>query len=295
MGRTLVTGFYFGAAYALLALGIVLIYKGSRVFNFAQAEFGTVAAFVVYMSLESGLPYLVAAPLGVIAAVLMALGVERAIVQPLFNAPKVTLLVATAGVALGSIGLQLFIGGATARRYPPIVSGNFARILGVNVTWQQLIIVLVLAVIAALLAAFFNYTDLGLAVLAAAQEPTATNLSGISVKRISALTWGMAGFAGGTAGVLVPALLEGAFTPGYVTSLFLVFAFVAAVIGGMTSLPGAVVGGLILGLTQQFSFNYIGEIDWVQNNLPGAPEIVIFGVLLIVLAVKPAGLLGKAA
>lgn len=293
MGTAIVTGLYFGAAYALLALGIVLIYKGSRVFNFAQAEFGTVAAFVVYMARESGLPYVLAAILGVIAAVLMGLGVERFIVQPLFSAPKVTLLVATAGVALGSVGLQLFIGGATARRYAPIISGNFARILGVNVTWQQVVIIVVLAIFAAALAAFFNYTDLGLAVLAAAQEPTATNLSGISVKRISALTWGMAAFAGGTAGVLVPALLEGAFTPGYVTSNFLIFGFVAAVIGGMTSLPGAVVGGLVLGLAQQLTFNFIADIEWVETNLPGSPEIVTFALLLTVLAIRPAGLLGK--
>lgn len=294
MGSAIVTGLVFGAAYSLLALGIVLVYKGSRVFNFAQAEFGTVAAFIVYLARSNGVPYVVAAVIAVLVAVAMGLGVERFIVQPLFSAPKVTLLVATAGVALGSIGLQLFIGGASIRAYDPIVAGKFARILGVNVTWQQVLVVVVLAIFAALLAAFFR-TDLGLAVLAASQEPTATNLSGISVKRLSALTWGIAALLGGAAGVLAPAILPGGFTPGYVTSNFLIFAFVAAVIGGMTSLPGAVVGGMVLGLAQQFTFVYVADRPWVEANLPGSPEIVTFVLLLVVLAIKPAGLLGKEA
>jgi branched-chain amino acid transport system permease protein len=294
MGPVVVFGVVYGAAYALLGLGIVLVYKGSRVFNFAQAEFGTVAAFTVYLTHTNGVPYVFAAVIGVLAAVVFGLLLERGVVQPLFNAPKVTLLVATAGIALLSISLQLFIGGATARSYEPAIQGTAFRPFGVALSGQQLLVILVLAGFAAALAVFFR-TDLGLAILAVSQEPTATNLSGISVRRISALIWALAALMGGVAGVLAPAIQPGAFTPGYMTNNFLIFAFVAAVIGGMTSLPGAVVGGFVLGLAQQFTFNYIADIRWVETNLPGSPELVTFVLLVTVLAIRPAGLLGREA
>ena len=295
MGRTIVLGLVYGSAYALLGLGIVLIYKGSRVFNFAQAEFGTVAAFTVYLARSNGLPYPIAIVLALAVAVLMGLAVERFVVQPLFDAPKVTLLVATAGVALGSIALQLFLGGAKLRAYPPAIRGTAFRPFGVATTWQQLLIVFALVVFAVALAAFFSRSFLGLAVLAVAQEPTAANLSGISVKRVSALVWGLAALLGGAAGVLATALQESGFTPGYVTANFLIFAFVASVIGGITSLPGAVVGGLVLGVAQQVTLTYVGEIGWVRDNLPGSQEIMTFVLLLVILTFRPNGLLGKEA
>lgn len=294
-GGALVSGLVYGSAYALLALGIVLIYKGGRVFNFAQAEFGTLGAFGVYLLRDKVGGFVPAAIISVILVVAFGLLVEKVVVQPLFNAPRVTLLVATAGVALFSISMQLFIGGATIRSYAPAVRGNAFRLLGVTVTTQQVIVILVLAALATALALFFKLSDLGLAVLAASQEPTATNLSGINVKMVSAFTWGLAAFLGGVAGTLAPAIQEGGFTPGYVTSEFLIFAFVAAVVGGMTSLPGAVVGGLVLGLVKEFTAVYIAGIGWVSTNLPGTQEVVTFALLVLVLAIRPAGLLGKEA
>lgn len=293
MGSAIVLGLVYGSAYALLGLGIVLIYKGSRVFNFAQAEFGTVAAFTVYLARSNGLPYPIAIVLALVVAVLMGLGVERFVVQPLFDAPKVTLLVATAGVALGSIALQLFLGGAKFYAYAPAIRGTAFRPFGVATSWQQVLIVLALVGCALALAAFFNRTFLGLAVLAVASEPTAANLSGISVKRVSALVWGVAALLGGVAGVLGSALQEGGFSAGFVTREFLIFAFVGSVIGGIASLPGAVLGGLVLGVAQQLTLKYIGGIDWVQDNLPGSQEIMTFILLLVVLTFRPNGLLGK--
>jgi branched-chain amino acid transport system permease protein len=295
-GAALIIGLVFGSAYALLALGIVLVYKGSRVFNFAQGEFGTVAAFVVYiLSVDGNLPTPLGIIAGLLAAVAMGLVVERLIVQPLFSAPRVTLLVATAAVSLGSVSLQIFLGDAQSRFFPPQVSGTARQLFGTAVTWQQLLAILALGTLALLLYLFFSRTQLGLAVLAASQEPTATNLVGISVRRISALLWGVAALLGGVAGVLVAGLAGSTFTPGYVTSQFLIFGFVAGVVGGMTSLPGAVVGGLLLGLVQAFTNEYIATIDAVQRNVPGTAQIALFLLLVIVLAVRPSGLLGKEA
>ena len=280
-----------GAPFALLGLGLVLVYRGSRVFNFAQGEFGTVSAFTAYL-LSFHIPLWAAMLIGVVVGILMGLLTERLVVQPLFNAPKVTLLVATAAVATGSIALQLAIGDAALRSYPAVIEGNAFEPFGVPVQWQQLLVVIALAAVAFLLFAFFK-TQLGTAVLAAAQEPTATDLVGIGTRKMSSLVWGMAGLVGGITGVLVAALQP--FTPGYVTSDFLIFAFVAAVVGGMTSMPGAVLGGLVLGLVQSFSASYLGDIRWISENIPAPGEVTVFILLIGVLAFRPTGLLGKEA
>jgi branched-chain amino acid transport system permease protein len=295
MGQFLLTGLIFGAGYALLALGIVLVYKGSRVFNFAQGEFGTVAAMVMYL-LQFRVPVWLAAVGGVVAAVAMGLAMERLVVQPLFNAAKVTLLVATVAVTLGSISLQLFfLGGGDLLSLPVLVEGRALAAFGASFSWQQVLVVLALGVLAVLLYLFFSRTALGLAVLASSQEPVATDLVGIGTRRMSMLVWGMAALFGGLAGVILAPAGFG-LTPAYVTSTFLIFAFVAAVVGGMTSMPGAVLGGLLLGLVQTFSTTYLTKIDFVAENLrAGIAELTVFVVLLVVLMLRPAGLLGKEA
>lgn len=287
----LLVGTIGGAPFALLALGLVLVYRGSRVFNFAQGEFGTVAAFTAYL-LSFHVPVWASMLVGIGVGTVMGLLTERLVVQPLFTAPKVTLLVATAAVASGSIALQLAIGDAALRSYPALIEGNAFEPFNVPIRWQQLLVVVALATVAVGLYLFFK-TPLGTAVLAAAQEPVATDLVGIGTRRMSALVWGLAGFVGGITGVLVAALQP--FTPGYVTSDFLIFAFIAAVVGGMTSMPGAVVGGLVLGLVQSFSASYLPDINWVSNNVPAVGDVTVFMLLLGVLAFRPTGLLGKEA
>ncbi|MBW3668920.1 MAG: branched-chain amino acid ABC transporter permease [Actinobacteria bacterium] len=287
----LLLGLIGGAPFALLGLGLVLVYRGSRVFNFAQGEFGTVSAFTAYL-LSFRLPIGISMLIGIGVGVLMGLLTERLVVQPLFNAPKVTLLVATAAVATGSIALQLAIGDAALRSYPPLIEGNAFEPFNVPIRWQQLLVVLALAGVAIALYLFFK-TALGTAVLAAAQEPVATDLVGIGTRKMSALVWGLAGLVGGITGVIVAALQP--FTPGYVTSDFLIFAFVAAVVGGMTSMPGAVLGGLVLGLVQSFSASYLADIRWISDNIPAVGEVTVFILLIAVLAFRPTGLLGKEA
>jgi branched-chain amino acid transport system permease protein len=288
LGKSIVLGVVYGSAYALLALGLVLVYKGSRVFNFAQGEFGTVGAFFVLIFLETlGLPYAVAALFAVTVAVLMGLGVERLVVQPLSAAPKVTILVATAAVALGAIGLELFFADASVRFVPRGIDGTAFVSFGAPVAWQQLLWVLALVVFGGLLFFFFQFTDLGLAVLAASQEPVATDLCGVATRRVSMLVWGFAGLLGGVAGVIVAPVVN--LTPGLMTSQFLIFGFIAAVVGGMTSMPGAVVGGLTLGLVEQFTVTYLSDLT------TGMSQVSIFALLILVLAVRPTGLLGKEA
>ncbi len=292
----LVNGTIAGSAYGMVALGLVLVYKSSGVFNFAQAEFGTVAVYCAYMATDyADLPYGVAIVLGLVAGVTMGLLTERLSVRPLFEAPRVTLLVATAGVALLAVAIQVWFFDSQGR---PIAKA-FERtdrltVLGTQVTDQKLWLIATLAVLAVVLGLFFTRTNLGLAVIGASQEPTATELVGISVRRLSSFTWVLAAVVGGLAAVIVVPD-GGSFTPGVMTATYLIPAFTAAVLGGMTSLAGAFVGGVLGGILQSVAttadvFQAGGALE-----IPGNPgTLIVFLVLLAVLVVRPQGLLGKA-
>jgi branched-chain amino acid transport system permease protein len=285
---SLVIGVTTGSAYGMVALGLVLIYKSSGVFNFAQGEFGTVALYVLYL-LDFRTNYWIALLGALVVAGLMGYLTERLVVRPLFNAPRVILLVATAGVALLAIAIEIWYG--TAQGKP--IGKAFTRVdrvtvLGVQVTDQRLWLIATLIVLAVLLGLFFTRTNLGLAVLGASQEPTATELVGISVRRLSSFVWVLAALLGaGAALIAVPD--GGSFGPGIMTSTYLIPAFTAAVLGGMTSLPGAFVGGILVGVIESVATN-----ARIFQDIPGTKStFVTFCVLLAVLLVRPQGLLGK--
>jgi branched-chain amino acid transport system permease protein len=295
-----VFGIVNGAAYGLVAIGLVLIYKSSRVFNFAAGEFATLGAFGTYIGISVlGLPYLLAALLGVAAGTVAGLLTERLVVRPLANRPKVTILVATAAIATILIPLELMIGKVKTFPARPaftdgvsvggvkVLSKLGPSILGVRVSPQLMLIMVTLIVVGLVLAWFFGRTDLGLATLATSQEPTAGRLVGIRLNRISMLTWGAAGFLGGLAGVLL-APVTAQFAAGYGTTGVLISAFTAAVLGGMTSVPGAFVGGILVGLVQTYA-----QFD--LTKVTGASSVALLVVLVAVLLVRPTGLLGTEA
>jgi branched-chain amino acid transport system permease protein len=289
----IIIGIIQGAVIGLLAIGIVLIYKGARVFNFAQAEFGSVAAFfLLWFAERMHMPYLLALLLSLVAIGAIGLLVERLVVRPLFNAPRVTLLVATAGVALLAIALELKLGGTEIHQVGAIKGGTAFSLFGTSIKWQQLITLIVLGGLAIGLAYFFNKTDLGLAVLATSQEPVATELVGIGTKRMSSFIWTFAAVLGGVAGLLQAP--DTTFTAGFMTVNYLLLGFTAAVVGGITSLSGAFVGGQLIGIVQQlgayFDSTYIKPANII---IPGLPDLVVFAMLVTILVVRPAGLLGK--
>ncbi len=289
-----ITGIIQGAVYGLVGLGLVLLYKGNRIFNFAQGEFGTVAAFVAFALISGSkwlpvTPYWLAILMGILAGTAMGLVSERLVIKPLFRQPRVTIVVATAGIALLAIAIEELLNGANPQVFRPIAQGSAFAIGDLQITKQQVAILVTLVVLAAAAALFFSRTQTGLAVLAVSQEPTATSLVGISVDRISMLTWTMAGFLGAVAGLLLaPTTL---FTPAFMTATALIPSFTAAVFGGMTSLPGAFVGGIGIGVVEQLAQTNQSKI----GNFPGSPRVAVFLVLLITLLVKPSGLLGKEA
>ena len=301
----LISGIANGAAYGLLGLGIVLLYKSNRIFNFAQGEFATIAAIVAYV-FDRGtgwvpkVPYFLALAFGVVAAVLAAVATERVVIRPLFHRPRVVLVVATVGVALFLIGLEGML------PYPQTASlrtisdalkvQSFAfKVDNVVVLDQDLAKLGALAVLAIAAFVFFRYSRIGTAILAVSQDATAARVVGISVERVSMTTWAIAGLLGGVAGVLLAVPPGGSVTPGAITGLTLTVAFSAAVLGGMTSLPGAFLGGVLIGLIEAFA-NADESFVPGLNSLPTAQaEVAVAVVLLVILLVRPRGLLGQEA
>lgn len=299
--QTLIIGAQVGAVYGLIALGLALVYKATRVFNFAHGEFGTVAVFAVWLLLPdsafvtSGDPDVVEfigplfqwAWLGLLVGGVFGVLTYLLVVRPLQGRPAVTTLVATAGVALGAISLELIIGRAEPRSMPNFISGKAFRVADVNVSWQTVFMIMVLTGAALLLAAFFR-TRVGTALLATSQEPFAASLYGISPTTMAVLTWGVAGVLAAAGGLLATAS-DKLLTPGVMTGKYLIPAFTAAVLGGINSMPGAVLGGVILGIVQASSNSYL-PASW-----PGRPQIGVFLILVLVLLVRPRGLMGKEA
>jgi branched-chain amino acid transport system permease protein len=298
----LISGVGNGAAYGLLGLGLVLLYKSNRIFNFAQGEFATVAAIVTYVfwhgtGVLPNVPFAIAAILGLIASTLVAMATERLVIRPLFQRAKVVLVVATIGVLLFLIGVEGMIPYPNKDVLPDIsdvlaIRPFIFKVDQVSVDVQDVAKLVMLVALAVGAFLFFRYTRTGTAILAVSQDATAARVVGISVERISLISWAIAGLFAGVAGVLLAAPPTGNVTPGALTGTTLTVAFAAAVLGGMTSLPGAFAGGMLLGLVEAFAnadYSFVPLLDRVST----APtEVAVFVVLLLILLFRPRGLLG---
>lgn len=286
---SILIGIVTGSIYSLIAVGLVLIFKTQRVVNFAQAEFATMGAFAFYfLHFVRGMPYALAAALSVVASGVLALIVERVVIRPLRDARDVTVFVASAGVALFIISMTLFVGDANIRVVEPIFEGNPGfTVSDVPISYQQLLMIGVLAVVAALLTLFFKL-PIGRALLAVSREPFAVRLAGISTSRLSMLVWIMGGLIAGMAGVFFAPTTQ--VTPGLFTQVALFPALTGAVLGGLTSLPGAVVGGLAVGVIQS-----VASVYFTNLGVPGPDTAIVFIILLAVLFLRPQGLLAKEA
>lgn len=289
MGQVLVLGLISGGIYALIAAGLVLVYKGSRVLNFAQAEIGTLSLYAAWwVSTERGLPYIAGALATIGVATLIGLAFERFAVRPMIHAPRVTVAVATIGLLSLMLALEIQIFGPSPRVIPPPLEGLGVKIAGVVVSPTQMIAVVVVALIAAGLSAFLRFTDFGLGVQAAAQDPTAARLMGISQKRVSAFIWGTAAALSAIAGLLIEPTI-GVLAPGALAGLF-IGGLTAALVGGLNSLPGAFVGGLVVGIVEAL-------LKWqlVTVGIPGITALGLLAVIVAMLLWRPQGLLGARA
>jgi branched-chain amino acid transport system permease protein len=289
MEQAFVVGLVTGGIYGLYALGLVLVYRGSGVLNFAQAELGTFAIFVAYeVIVVHHQPWLVGATAAVLVSLALGLAFERLAVWPLRAAPRITVAVGTIAMLSLLIALELTIFGATPRLLDPPIAGVGVRVFDVIVTPTQMLSLLLVAVIGGGLAAFLRYTDFGLSVQAAAQDQEAVRFLGIRLARVSIFTWGLAAVLSALAALLIQPTV-GVISASAFGAIF-IKAIGAALIGGLASMPGAFAGGLVVGVAE-------AEIRHltVSSSLTGLPELVIFFAVVAVLVLRPQGLLGSRA
>ena len=284
--QQVVSGLASGGIYASLALALVLIYRATQVVNFAQGEMAMFTTFVAW-SLMERMPYWPGFVLTLVLAFLGGAALQLVFIRPLRSAPVLTTVIVTIGLLIGLNGLARVIWGNEPRVLESPFSTDPIRIGGVAFSIQDLGIIAVSLVIVVLLGLFFRYTKLGLGMRAAALNPAASRLVGVRVSMMLAFGWGLAAVLGAVAGMMAAPPL-GSFDQNLMQPILL-YAFAAAVLGGIDSPIGAVVGGLAIGVIVNLAGAYV---DFVGADLR-LPVALL--VILVVLLVRPAGLFGREA
>jgi len=284
--QQVVSGIASGGVYALLALALVLIYRSTGVVNFAQGEMAMFSTFVCWELIDRGVPYWGAFALTLVISFVGGVVIERAVIRPVERATGLTVVTVTIGLLILLNGAAAWIWKGQQRTLESPFPNDTFEIGGVVVAVQDLGIIAVSLVIVVLVGAFFQRTSLGLALRAAALNPESSRLHGIRVSWMLALGWGLAAALGAVAGILV-APTQGGFDQNLMLPV-LIYAFAAAVLGGLDSPLGAVVGGVVLGVV----LNLVGAyVDFFADlRLPAALLLI-----LVVLLIKPSGLFGRTA
>ncbi|MFY9613953.1 MAG: branched-chain amino acid ABC transporter permease [Candidatus Dormiibacterota bacterium] len=288
MGSTLVAGLIAGGIYGLLGLGIVMVYKGSRVLNFAQAEIGTICLYAAWwVTTVHHLPYWLGALAAIALATVIGLVFERLVVRPMGSGSRLSVAVATVGLFTLLFAIENLVFGASPRLLDPPIAGFGIRVFDFFISPTQLLSFAAIIVISLGLAAFLRFTDFGLGVQAAAQDATATRLVGIRLSRVSAFTWGVAAAISAIAALLIEPSIS-VIAPGLIGEPLFIGGMAAALVGGLTSLPGAFVGGITVGVLEAFAADVFH-----RSPFKGAGQVAIFAIILAVLLLRPQGLLGK--
>jgi len=280
--QQVVSGIASGAIFASLALALVLIYNAMGLVNFAQGEMAMFATFVAYTLIERGLSYWIALPLAVLIAFAGGVVIQRVVIRPVERAPVLTLVIVTLGLATLINGLAGFAFGYIPRSFPSPFSVQTVNVLGALVSFRDIGVIAVSGIVLVLIYLLLQRTTLGLTMRAAAHNPDASRLLGIRVSWMLALGWGLASAVGALSGIMVAPILL--LEPNMMQTI-IIYAFAAAVLGGIESPLGAVVGGLIVGVTVNLAGAYL-----VGGDLQLA---VAFLIIVAVLVVKPNGLFGR--
>jgi branched-chain amino acid transport system permease protein len=284
--QQLAAGIREGAIYAGLALAIVIIYRATRVINFAQGEMATFTTFIAWSLMNHGLSFWAAFPIVLLIAFTGGVAIERTLIRPIENAPVLTIVIVTLGLALALNGLMYLIWGGATYQFNGPFSTRTIDVGGVPISVQDIGIVVVSIVLVVVLGLFFRFTKLGLALRAAAVNPESSRLVGVRVGWMLALGWGIAAVLGAVAGMMIAPVV---FLDPNMMQTILLYAFAAAVLGGLDSPVGAVVGGILLGVTITLLGRYVGFIGSTLK-LPAALILI-----LVLLLVRPGGLFGRVA
>lgn len=286
MTTVIVAGVFVGLIYGLLAIGLVVTYRASRIVNFAHGEIGMLAAFV-YLDLRLGKDVaalsdhglIVALPVGLLVGAAIGAAMEFFIARPLRDNPTLNGMVATIAAGLLLITFAIRRWGVNTRTTMPLVQGEGVRIAGITISPSQLLILFCTVAIIAVLGAVYRFTSLGLRLRATAIDPYAAALSGINTNTTAMGTWALAGGVSALSAILISPLV--AANVAFMT-LLAMRSFAASLIGGLTSLWGAFIAGILLGVLE-------GVVTF-KSSISGITDIVVAVGILALLLVRPNGL-----
>ena len=284
--QQVVSGLATGGIYGSLALALVMIYQATDVVNFAQGEMAMFSTYLAWTMLNAGLPYWVAFFATLAIAFAGGLLIQRVIIRPVESAPVLTIVIVCIGLLVILNSLAGWIYSYIQKPFPSPFPSTPIRIGGVVFGTHDLGALAVTLLVLAFLYTFFRFTTLGLAMRAAAQNPTSSRLVGIRVGWMLALGWGFAALVGAVAGMMVAPVV---FLDPNMMAGILIYAFASATLGGFTSPGGAVLGGLIVGVIENLVGTYVRFIG-TELKLT-----VALALILVVLVVRPSGLFGRAA
>jgi branched-chain amino acid transport system permease protein len=276
------SGLTVGAIYALVALGFTLIYKASDIINFAQGEFVMLGGMTTVFVAHAGVPLPLAALIAIVATTAIGLALHRFAIEPARGATSVALIMITIGASIFLRGTAQIVFDRRFHSLPPLLGADPIQFGGAALLPQSLVVLATATVIVVVLWLFIERTILGKAVIATAANRLAARLIGVDTRRIVALSFAVSAAIGAIAGVLITPITLTSYDAG---TLLALKGFAAAMLGGIGSAPGAVVGGLLIGMFEALAAGYI------SSNYKDA---VAFLIILIVLVAIPQGLFGRA-
>ena len=280
--QQIINGLALGSVYALLALGYTMVYGIIQLINFAHGEIYMIGAFAGLYATTLGLPLIPTLLIAMVASALAGIIIEKIAYKPLRNSPRITLLITAIGVSLLLQNGMTNLVGSEPKSFPDLLNAGTINIGAIQIQGETILMILVSAALVLILQYIVYKTKMGKAMRASSQDIEAASLMGINVNHTISITFAIGSALAGIAGVLV-AISYPSITP-YMGVMPGLKAFVAAVLGGIGSIPGALIGGIVIGLLETLSKAYI------STNFSDA---IVFGILIIILLIKPSGLLGK--
>ncbi len=275
------TGLTNGTILALAALGFVLIYKSSDVINFAQGEFLLIGAYLIYgMVVQVGLHWTLGMVVTLLSAVLLGVLIERLILRPMIGEPIISIIMVTIGLSSLLRAIVSAIWGNLPRAFPAFIPTEPITILGAKIGADRLWAIAIAVAMLVLFSLFFRKSKEGIAMRAVADDQTAALSMGISVSHIFAWAWAIAAASAAIGGALVANIVG----VGPELANFGLRVFPVVILGGLDSIPGAILGGVIIGLLETYTGGYIGQ---------GLNQVLPFIVLILILMVRPYGLFGQ--
>ena len=281
--QLLISGIAQGCIYGLIALGFVLIYKATETVSFAQGELMMLGAFGGLAGMTMlGFPFWLAVLSSILAMAVFGVLLERLVIRPILGQPAFSIVMLTIGIGYVARGLITMIPGIGTETHtlPVPYKDQIWKVGGLVLNVEQMAVIFVTAVLCALLFALFRYSKLGVAMQASSQNQLAAYYMGIPVKRLNGIAWGLAAAVAAVAGLLLAPITFVHANMGFIG----LKAFPAAVVGGFGSLPGAIVGGLIIGIIESLSGFYLPD---------GFKDTAAYVMVLVMLMVKPNGLFGE--